>query len=79
MGRIREVEVSKDGVIRSVVIEYKNSTETVFRTTRRSARTVAVLHREGDLELVEELNEAARRAQLAFLLRSGSVLGGVPK
>ena len=70
-GRVREVEVSKDGVIRSVVIEYKNSTETVFRTTRRSARTVAVLHREGDLELVEELNEAARRAQVQFLLRSG--------
>ena len=70
MGRIKEVEVSKDGVIRTVVIEYKNSTESIFRTTRRSARKVAVLHREGDLELVEELNEASRRAQIQFLLRS---------
>ena len=64
VGRIRETEVSeKDGRVRTAVIEYKNAQETVFRTTRRSVRKLAVLHREGDLELVQEINAAAREAE----------------
>ena len=43
-GRIKEVEVSKaDGLIRTVIIEYKNVNENKFRTTRRSVRTIAIL------------------------------------
>jgi hypothetical protein len=64
VGRIVEVELSeKDAAVRAVTIEYKNSGENVFRNTRRAARTVAVLHREEELELVQELNRAAREGE----------------
>jgi hypothetical protein len=64
VGRVAQVEVSdKDARVRAVSIEYKNSNESVFRTTRRAVRGVAVLHREDELELVQELNAAARAAE----------------
>lgn len=64
IGRIQEVEESeKDFQVRTVVVEYKNKQEMKFRTTRRSVRKVAVLHREDELELVQELNAAARAAE----------------
>lgn len=68
MGRVKELELSADGVARTAIVEYKNSTETVFRTTRRSVRKIAVLHREGDLDLVQELNEAARQMNISYIL-----------
>jgi len=66
-GRITSVVRSKDEKVRTIIIEYKNAKETVFRETRRSVRRVAVLHKEGDLELVEELNRASRQANISFL------------
>jgi hypothetical protein len=63
IGRVVAVEVSaKDSQVRAVTIEYKNSGENVFRTTRRAARKVAVLYREDELEMVQQLNAAAREA-----------------
>ena len=68
IGRIVEAEVSsEDYLVRAVLIEYKNSTEAVYRTTRRAARQVAVLHGEDDLEIVQELNMAARKADQMVL------------
>ena len=68
IGRVEEVEYSVDGVIRTVVISYKNSNEKVFRSTRRSIRKIAILHHEGDLELVEQLNAASRVAGIQFFM-----------
>jgi len=68
MGRIQSVEKSQDGFVRTAIIEYKNASESVFRTTRRSVRKIAVLHREGDLELVDKLNKAAKLANTHFLM-----------
>ena len=34
----------------------------MYRTTNRALRTVAVLHREGDLELTQQLSAASREA-----------------
>ena len=63
IGRVVEAEVSEaDQLVRAVLIEYKNAQESVFRTTRRAARQVAVLHSEDDLEMVEELSLAAKMA-----------------
>ena len=44
--------------------------ENVFRETRRADRKVAVLHREDDLEMVQELNSAARAADRVLLCDS---------
>ncbi len=68
VGRISGIKSSdKDGNVREVDIEYKNSTENTFRYTHRAARSVAVLHREGDLDLMQELNAAARAADKTVL------------
>ena len=69
-----EAEVSpEDYLVRAVLIEYKNAQESVYRTTRRAARQVAVLHSEDDLEIVQELNMAARKADQLLLSMSGYV------
>jgi len=63
IGKVAQVETSeKDGLVRAVTVQYKNISESKYRTTRRSVRTIAVLHREGDLELAQQLNAAARMA-----------------
>ena len=68
LGRVVEViESEGDRKVRSLKIEYKNATEDVFRTTYRSARKVAILFREGELELADILNEAARAADQLFI------------
>jgi len=59
-----------DGKVRDITIEYKNLGETVFRTTHRAARSVAVLHKEGDLDLMQELSAASREANKAFFKRA---------
>ena len=68
IGRVLEVTYSKDGVIRQVKVEYKNSGECVFRTTTRSARRIAVVHHEGDLDVIDELNAASKEADTAYFI-----------
>jgi hypothetical protein len=66
VGRVEEAAVSKsDGKVREIVIQYRNPGESKFRTTRRAARSVALLSREEDLDLMQELNAAARAADRA--------------
>ena len=68
LGRIVEVIGSEgDGKVRSVKIEYSNPKEEVYRYTHRSARKVAILFREGELEMTEMLNAAARKGNQLFI------------
>ena len=73
VGRVAEVEVSSDGVIRTVVIEYRNADESVFRRTRRSVRTISLLDRETELDFRGELSAAARAANVMFWKNQGSL------
>ncbi len=63
IGRVLEIHKSKDGIIRSAVIEYRNADEKVFRTTTRSVRTVGVIYPEEVLEFPNALNKAEVAAQ----------------
>ena len=67
LGRITQVGDGGENSRRMVTIQYKNAGESVFRQTNRHVRTVAVLHQEGDLELIQELNEAAKQADVMYL------------
>jgi hypothetical protein len=58
-GIIQSVKVSSDGVVRTAVIRYRNSSEDVDRTTTRSVRTVVVIHRIDELNIMQELGNAA--------------------
>jgi len=69
IGRVVMVDTSQvDGQVRDVAVQYKNAGEKKFRTTHRAARSVAVLHREEDLDLMQELNTAAREAEKSVLV-----------
>ena len=57
-GIVEEVRVSADNHTRSVVVKYKNMNETVFRTTVRAVRTLIVIHRVDEVDLMEEIGAA---------------------
>ena len=74
LGRVVELEVSeKDQKVRAVSIEYRNPSEKTHRRTRRSARKIAILHKEGDLELVDELSAAARSSDIELHRKSANL------
>lgn len=50
-------------------IGYRNASETTLRETWRPTRKVAILFREGDLDMVEELNKAAKDATVSLYAR----------
>jgi hypothetical protein len=61
------VPATIDSLICEVVVEYKNASEKVFRTTRCAARSVATLFKEEDLDLTQKLSAASReRLQKRF-------------
>ena len=62
IARVKSVNVSEDGLARTAVLEYRNSNEKSFRTTHRSVRTVVVVHREGELDVIQHLEQAAQDA-----------------
>ena len=66
VGRVLEIEVSADGVTRSALIQYKNATEKVFRSTKRSVRKMVILCSENMLELVDQLNEASHESDVLY-------------
>ena len=57
-GIVEEVHRSDDGRIRSVTIRYRNSNEEVNRTTIRAVRSLVVIHRVDELNIMEELGKA---------------------
>ena len=59
---------SADGISRSALIEYRNDGESDFRTTRRALSSVAIIFSETDLDFVQEMNRAAKQANIAFIL-----------
>ena len=71
IGQVHAVLVDADLQVRAVEIQYHNATEEFYRYTVRAVRTIAVLHEEGELELVEQLAEAARIATRSFLAVKG--------
>ena len=72
IGLVDETEVGEDGVCRRVVVKYRKSGESVWRTTRRSARHVSVLVREEELDLPARLSRAQKAASVMMCRRSGT-------
>ena len=76
IGEVKTLEPDSDDKVRKVIIDYRNAKEKVLRQTRRSVRDIAILHRESDLELVDMLNIASKKANIAYIL-SDQGPGGV--
>ena len=58
-GIVQGVNYSSDNLVRSVLIRYRNASESIDRTTTRSVRTVTVIHRVDELNIAKELGNAA--------------------
>ena len=58
-GAVEKVHVSADGRIRSVTIRYQNYSEGVKRSTTRAVRSLIVIHRIDELNIMEELGKAS--------------------
>ena len=63
VGLIDEIKMSEDGFSRQAVIKYKLATESVFRRTTRSLRTVAVLVRVDEPSMEEKVRKAREMAE----------------
>ena len=58
-GMVEKVHTGRDGIIRSVTIKYRNSTEQISRSTHRAVRGLTVIHRVDEINLMEELGKAS--------------------
>ena len=61
---VKKTHASKDGLIRSVDVEYQNSNENTKRLTNRGARELIVIHPFDELGLSKELFDLAAEAEL---------------
>ena len=61
LGMIAGIDRSRDGLIRKVVVKYRNASETQDRETERSVRKLCKLWSEDDWNLQDDLAELADR------------------
>ena len=67
VGRVVRVKDGREGLTRDLTVEYRNSNEKTFRRVIIDTRQVAILHHEGSLELVDVLNEAAKKNNVHYI------------
>ena len=58
-GMVHKIVPSNDGVIRKVIVRYRNYHENVDRYTTKSVRDLVLIHPIDELILMEELGEVA--------------------
>ena len=58
-GIVTAVRATRDGLVRTVDVEYQNSTERTKRSTTRGARELVVIHRVDELGISKELYDLA--------------------
>ena len=69
IGMVDELMPTRDGITRRVFVRYKNAGETVYRRTNRSLRDIAIIQREGEVEIIQQLNQAAKEASVGYIMR----------
>ena len=65
---IHEIEPSRDGLIRKVVLKYRNSNENVDQFTTRAVRELVIIHPIDEVHLMEELGKMATTNYLVLLM-----------
>ena len=61
-GMIDSVKPSKDGIVRTVNVRYRNHSERVDRITKRSVRELVLIHHIDDIDIMKELGTVATKA-----------------
>ena len=63
-GMVKAVNRSTDGLVRSVVIKYRNASENVDRETNRAIRQLVLIHPIEELGILQEVGEMATKADV---------------
>ena len=63
---VNEIVPSKDGIIRGVIVEYRNHQENVDRYTTKSEHNLVLIHPIDELNLMEELGKVASIANKEY-------------
>ena len=58
-GIVEDVKYSADNHVRAVIVKYRNANEEVNRTTLRAVRSLVIIHRIDELDIMEELGKAS--------------------
>ena len=65
---IHEIEPSKDGLIRKVVVKYRNNNENVDQFTTRAVREQVLIHPIDEVHIMEELGRMATTGSIVLLI-----------
>ena len=76
-GMVESVTMSKDGRIRAAKIRYRNAHENIDRFTNRAVRTLVLIHRVDEIDLMEELGNAVTYANGCYCMGLSSCAPGV--
>ena len=75
-GIVESVYTGRDGKVRKVKIRYRNHTENVDRTTERASRSLVVIRRADEMNIMDDLGEISRYVERRRLHQSeGSTAG----
>ena len=80
-GMVSEIELSRDGLIRKVVIKYRKSSENIDRFTTRAVRELVLIHQVDEMHIMEELGKVATTSSIRGGSRDsekGDALGRLP-
>ena len=67
-GMVHKIEPSIDGLIRKVVVKYRNNSENVDRFTTRAVGELLIIHPIGEVHLMEELGKISTTNYLVLLM-----------
>ena len=67
-GMVKSAEPGRDGVVRKVVVKYRNHTESTDRETCRAVRQLIVIHCVDELNILQELGKIATAADIKKVL-----------
>ena len=67
-GMVHEIEPSKDGLIRRVVVKYRNNNENVDRFTTRAVRELVLIHPIDEVHMMEELGKMSTTDNLVLMM-----------
>ena len=65
-GIIKTLRTSKDGIVRSVVVEYQNCDEKFRQTTTRGSREIILIQHVDECGIMHGLDEANRGSQTSL-------------
>ena len=67
-GMVHEIDSSKDGLIRKVIVKYRNNNENVDRFTTRAVRELVLIHPIDKVHVMEELGRMATTGSIVLLM-----------